>query len=173
MDGLGSDIPTMGFWDSPSTTSRYTVPQLQALCFSVVWLDPPERVTSNCLRSNPVTISPRQELVGPSTQIFGSSASDARSRGGRVTYSVLKLDECVSGKMHTHAVSVVGLDLDTRQLAPGPPVLDRNFPKANVVAVGKGQHTGASVAGLQPGAPVEPKRGARGNPIRVQSLSRL
>src|SRR4051794_24634610 len=93
--------------------------------------------------------------------------------GKRVTYSLLKFDECVGGEMHTHAISIFGFHLDTRKLAPDPSIVDRDSPKANVVAVGKGQHTGAGVARLQPGAPVEAKRSARGDPVRVQSLVRV
>ena len=85
----------------------------------------------------------------------------------KVTYRLLKLNECVSGKMHTHAISVFGFNINTRELAPGPSILDCDFPKANVVAVGEGQHTGPVVAGLQPGAPVEAKGGAGGDPVRV------
>jgi hypothetical protein len=60
-----------------------------------------------------------------------------------LTYSVLELNKGVGRKMHTQAVDVFFLDADTRKLASSPVIFDRDFPEADVVAVDKGDDTGA------------------------------
>ena len=73
--------------------------------------------------------------------------------------------------MHTHPINVVTVDLKIRELATSPRALDSDSPKANVVAVGVGQHAGASIASLQPGAPAEAKGRPIWDKVRIQGLS--
>lgn len=70
-------------------------------------------------------------------------------------------------------MSVLLLDYDTRKLGSRPMILEGDSPETNVVAVDKGDDTGTGVGIVEPGAPLETKGSAVGNPVRVQWLTRV